>query len=169
MARFQFADRAISHQRRGHTHEREIMVQSLRLDVAADTWMQEQGGKLIAKDKFTLELCVKKWFLPDAIAGDKQLSRPSVPDCERKHAPQMLRAIATVTIVGVNDRFGIAIGVESVAQLFQLFAQLAIVVNLTVENNPGSPVLIMDWLLSALQIDNRESPHAQRHWPLEIE
>src|ERR1700687_3833605 len=169
MAGFQLSDRAISCQRRGHTHEREIMVQSLRLDIAADTWMQEQGGEFRAKDKFTIELCVKKWLLPDAIAGDKQLLRPLVPDCESKHAAQVLRAIGPVTIVSVNDCFSIAIGVENVAELFQPFAQLAVVVNLAVENNPGSAVLIMDWLLSALQIDNREPPHAQGHRALEIE
>ena len=60
----------------------------------------------------------------------------------------MFRAIGPVTIVRVNDGFGIAIGVKSVAKLLQLFAQLAIVVNLAVKNNPRGSILIVDRLLS---------------------
>ena len=50
----------------------------------------------------------------------------------------------------MNNGFGIAIGVKSVAQLFQLFAQLAIVINLAVEYDPRGAILIMNWLLAAL-------------------
>ena len=63
----------------------------------------------------------------------------------------------------MNYGFSIAVGVELVPQLLQLLAQLAIVVDLAVENDPGGTVLIANWLVPAFQINDRKPAHGQAH------
>ena len=87
----------------------------------------------------------------------------------------MVWTIDAVLVVSVNNRFRIAIGVKSMAQLLQLFAQFEIVVYLAVENNPGSPFLVVDGLFGSatavalkafqsqrqLLVDGRAGPQTQ--------
>src|SRR5437016_14471187 len=47
------------------------------------------------------------------------------------------------------------------AASFELFPQLSIVVNLAIENDPRRSIRIMDRLMAALQIDNREAAHRE--------
>jgi len=61
----------------------------------------------------------------------------------------------------VNDGFGVAVGVEGVAQFFQLLAQLEIVVDLAVEDDPRAAVLVVNRLRSAFEIDDREAAHSE--------
>src|SRR5438128_10733732 len=81
----------------------------------------------------------------------------------------MFGAICSVAIVRVNDGFSIAVSIKSVAEFLELFAQLAIVVDLAVENNPRGAILIMNWLVTAREIDNRKPAHSQAHGAAEIE
>ena len=81
----------------------------------------------------------------------------------------MLRAIGAVTVVGVNDRFGIAVRVELVAQRLKFLAQLKVVVNLAVENYPGGAILVVYWLLTTREVDDRQASHPQADWTVEIE
>jgi len=69
--------------------------------------------------------------------------------------------VNAVLIIRVHDRFSIAVGVELVAEFFEFFAEFEIVVDLAVENNPGSPFLVVDGLFTTLQIDDRQPAHAQ--------
>src|SRR2546423_8253807 len=81
----------------------------------------------------------------------------------------MLRTVGAVLIVGVNDGFCVAVCVKGVAELFQLVAEFAIVIDLTIEDNPGGAVLIVDRLLAAFQIYDRQTTHAQAHALAEVE
>jgi hypothetical protein len=69
----------------------------------------------------------------------------------------------------VNDRLGIAVCVKGVAEFFEFVAKLAVVVYLAVKNYPGSAILIVNGLLSALQVNDRQPPHAQTNRALEVE
>src|SRR5690242_17247867 len=80
----------------------------------------------------------------------------------------MLRTIRAKLVVSVNDRFGVAVGVESVAEFLQLRSQLEIVVNLAVENDPGVSIPIVDRLLPMSEIDNRQPAHRQSNPVAEI-
>src|SRR6266550_2468937 len=75
----------------------------------------------------------------------------------------MLRAFGAITIVSMDDRFGVAVGVKGVAKFFQLLPQLEIVVDLAVEDYPRCLILIMNRLLTAFEIDDRETAHSQSH------
>lgn len=61
-----------------------------------------------------------------------------------------------------ND-LGIAAGAEPVAPLLQLTPELEEVVELSVVDDAPVPALVPYRLMTALQINNAESRHAQRH------
>jgi len=69
----------------------------------------------------------------------------------------------------VNDGFGIAVCIESVAEFFELRAEFQVVVNLAVENDPGGTVLVVNWLLAAFNVNDRKSPHSQTDSRIEVE
>src|SRR6266852_4567678 len=127
MARFEFSDRAEGCQRRGHAYEGEIIVKRFEVDVAANGWMLEQRAELGTENQLAVHLCVKQRLLAHAVARQKQRLGSLVPNCKREHAAQMLRAVGSVFVVGVDDRFGVAVGIELVAETLQLRAQLAVV------------------------------------------
>ena len=115
------------------------------------------------------ELRVQQRFLSHAIARQEKRFRAFIPNRKSKHPPQVLWTISSPLVVGVNDSFSVTVGIELVAELFELLAQFAIVVDLAVENNPRRAVLIMNRLLSVCEIDDREPPHRQSHPIAEIE
>src|SRR5436853_1669126 len=80
----------------------------------------------------------------------------------------MLRTIRSEFVVGVNDRFGVAVGVKSMAEFFELRSQLEVVVDLAVKNDPGGPISIVDWLLPVREIDDRQPAHSQADAVAEI-
>src|SRR5689334_4501380 len=80
----------------------------------------------------------------------------------------MLRAIRAEFIVSVNDRFGVAVGVESVAEIFQFGSKFEVVVNLAVENDPGSAIRVVNRLLPVGEIDDRQAAHRQTNPIAEI-
>src|SRR5436189_4278817 len=73
----------------------------------------------------------------------------------------MAGAVRAELVPGVNDGFSITVGIKLVTELFELGAQLAIVVNLAVENNPRGAILIVNRLVAALEIDDRQATHCQ--------
>ena len=69
----------------------------------------------------------------------------------------------------MNDGFSVAVGVETVAAFFEVFTQLAVVVDFAVVNNPRGTVGVMNRLLPALEIDDRETSHRQANAIAHIE
>src|SRR6266513_6556475 len=75
----------------------------------------------------------------------------------------MLRAVGAITVISMNDRFSIAVGVKSMSKFFQLLPQLEIVIDLAVEDYPCCSILIVNRLLTTFEIDDRETAHSQSH------
>src|SRR5689334_24754844 len=100
------------------------MIERLRLNVATHIRMQQQRAEFRAENQVAVDLRVQKRLFTDAIEREKQFLRTCVPDREVKHATQVLRAVSAELIVSVNDGFGVAVGVERVAQLFEFLTQL---------------------------------------------
>src|SRR5712691_5413766 len=68
MSRFQFLDCPISGEWRGHAHKREIIVNSLAVNVATDIRMKQQRAKLRTEYELAIDLRVKERLLTDAVA-----------------------------------------------------------------------------------------------------
>ena len=81
----------------------------------------------------------------------------------------MVGTVGAKLIVGVDDCFGVAVCIEGVTEFFEFVADLAVVVNLAVENYPGSAVLIVNRLLPALQVDYRQAAHTKADRSINVE
>ena len=62
----------------------------------------------------------------------------------------------------MDDRLGIALRAESMPGSFEPMPQFAVVVDLAVENQPYRCVFIGHRLSTRIEVDDRESPEAQR-------
>jgi len=88
---------------------------------------------------------------------------------EGEHAPQAGDRPLAVLLVGVQDRLGVRVGGEGVAARHELGAQLAVVVDLAVEDDRHRSILVEDRLPSPREVDDAESPHPQADPPLDVE
>ena len=61
----------------------------------------------------------------------------------------------------MDDHLGIAVGIELVTSPLQFAAQVGEVVDLPIEDYPDGPVLVVDRLLSAGEIDDAEPAHPE--------
>src|SRR5215475_8755950 len=116
--------------------------------------MEQQGAEFGSKDQIAIHFGEQQRFLSYPVASDKQLRRSIVPNCKCEHASQMLRAVGAILVIGMNNSFCIAVRVERVPELFKFLAELEIVVDLAIENDPSGAVLIGNWLLPTLDIDD---------------
>ena len=106
-------------------------------------------------------------LLPHPVAGQHQPPPRPVPERDREHAAQVLDEARPVLLVEVDDRLAVAAGGEAVATPFEFGAQLAEVVDLTVEDSRHLAVLADHRLRAASRIDDAEPAHAEGHARLE--
>src|SRR5688572_23530266 len=105
----------------------------------------------------------------EAVASEEELLPPLVPDGERKHPAQPIDTACAEVFVEVDDRFGVTAGLKRVAAALEIAAQLAVVVDLAVEDNPDRPVFVRDRLMTAFEVDDAQAAHAERHAIAEID
>ena len=104
--------------RRNH---RRVRVRQYRLDLA-----REYKNLAILK--------IIERLLPEAIARQQEPSQPPVPKRQRKHSPQTLNRSLAVFFIKMRDRLAIALGLEAMPARLQPPPQLAIIVDLPVED-----------------------------------
>src|SRR5947199_8348297 len=152
MTGLQLSNRAISRERSRNADERQIIMNRFVIDVQTDARVSQQGIELGTEDQLSVELSVQQRLLSHAIARQEKRFGAFIPNRKRKHPAQVLWTIGAPLIVGVNDSFSVAVGIELVAELFELLAHFSIVVDFAVENIPCLAVLIMNLLLSVLLV-----------------
>jgi hypothetical protein len=52
-----------------------------------------------------------------------------------------------------------------VPSAFEPLAELGEVVNFSIENDPDALVFVVDWLVSAAEVNDAQSAHSQADWP----
>ena len=78
----------------------------------------------------------------EAIAHEQQPAARRVPDREREHAAQVLDAAVAPLFVGVDDGLGVRPGAIAMAGASRLAADLGVVVDLAVEDDPDRAVFV---------------------------
>ena len=98
----------------------------------------------------------------DAVAGEEQRAAPSIPQRDAEHPAQVRERVLAPLLVGVHDGLGIGIRVERVPVRDELRAQLAVVVDLAVEDHPDGAVFVANRLVAAGEVDDAQAAHAER-------
>src|SRR5215213_9949251 len=92
-------------------------------------------------------LCrVIKGLDAETVPAEQQLTASRIPDREREHAAQMIDERRAMIFVEVNETFGVGGSTEHVAALRQVMAQLPVVIDLAVEDDPDRAIFIRDRL-----------------------
>ena len=84
-----------------------------------------------------------------------------IEDPDRPHTVEAREALRPPLLVRVHDGLGIGVGLERVAGRLELRAQLAEVVDLTVEDDLHAPVLVAHRLRSVREVDDRQAAKSQ--------
>jgi len=111
---------------------------------------------------------VEQGLEAQVIARHQHLAALDVQDRDRKLPAQAAEALRALLLVEVHDRLGVAVRAEGVALLLQLLPQRLVVVDLPVEDQGQRPVLVVDRLLPAREVDDAQPAHAERDARLDV-
>ena len=84
------------------------------------------------------------------------------PQCDSEHSSQFGEALFVPLQKGTQDGFRIGMGFEVMSQVFQFGAQLEVIVNLSVEDDPTIAVFGKNGLIAMIQVDDFQPRRAQR-------
>src|SRR5688572_2517817 len=104
--------------------------------------MREQRFRFGREQQSAREHTPVKRLLAKSITRQKQTAAAIVPQREREHAVNVFDHVAAVLFVKVRQDFSVRRAPKSMSAGLQIRAQLAIVVNLTVENYRHALVVI---------------------------
>ena len=103
------------------------------------------------------------------IAGKKQAVGPLVENAEGKHAPQAAGHPLAALLIQVDKNLRIASGTKLVTFPAQLPAKFNVIIDFAVGDHTDRMVFVPDRLPAAVEIDDREPAHTERHVALAIE
>src|SRR3989442_3408467 len=141
--------------------ERQVVMQRLPIHRPGNLRMAEQRLDLRGEEHDAVAAPVVEGLLAETITGDQQPPPPAVPERECEHAPQVLDAGVTVTLVGGEDHLGVAGRGERPAGRVEPGAKLAEVVDLAVEDDAQLAVRAGHRLPPRDEIDDGQTGHPE--------
>src|SRR5579875_1432129 len=96
---------------------------------------------------------------PQPVPGKQKCLFTFVEDGKRKHPPQLVDTIRAVLLVQMNYNFGIRVGVKTMAERFKLPPQSGKIINLAVEDDPDSSILVMHRLTPPPHVNDAKPAH----------
>jgi hypothetical protein len=137
-------------------------MQRVGIDLRSQPRLSEDPFQLGREGENAILLGVVKGLHAVRIARKVHPTRTRVPYSEGEDPVQTGGAVEPPFLVGVNDGFCVCTRGEAVTARFQLATQLAMVVDLAVEDHDNRPVLVRDRLISCDEVDDREAPDTER-------
>jgi len=157
VSRLELGDAGEHRPRRDSGPEGEGLVDPDRIERAGDRRVAgEQGLDLAAEDDPPAVLGEVQGAHPHAIAHQREPAAPAVPQRDGELAVEARERLFAPRLVGVDDHLGVAARAEGVSQSLELRAQLEVVEDLSVEDDPERPVLVGERLLAGGKVDDRE-------------
>jgi hypothetical protein len=157
-ARRQLADAGEHRARRDRGPKRQGLIEADRIEGPRQVGRAgEDRLDLAAEDHLAVALGVVERPHPDPIASQDQAALGAIPQREGPLAVHPIEGVLAPLLPGVEDDLGVALGAEAVAGGDELRAQLDVVEDLAVEDDPQSLVLVGHRLLAAGQIDDRQA------------
>ena len=102
-----------------------------------------------------------RWSTADTVAGEEEALVRVVPERDREHPADALEEALAVLLVEVRDDLDVPDAAERVPLRLELGTQLAVVVELAVDDRYHVAALVRDRLVASLEVDDREPPHRQ--------
>jgi hypothetical protein len=96
-----------------------------------------------------------------AVAAQDEAAARVAPERDGEHAAEPFEAGNIPLEEGVEDGLGVAVRVEAMAEGFELFAELEVVIDLAIEDNDSVAIVRIDGLVAATEIDNFEASRTQ--------
>ena len=164
VARRQLVDAFEHRQRRIDQPQREVLVERSKIHPRRPAVEREQRLDLGCAGEAALVAQVVQRLLSEVIARCQQAATLHVPQHEREHAAQAIEQPIAMALVQRDDDLAVAVRQESVAVLLELAAQLAVVVDLAVADQQDRAVGVVQRLLAAGKVDDRQ-PAMSQAWP----
>src|SRR6476620_3037822 len=95
------------------------------------------------------------------VTRDEQSFSRSVPDGKGEHSTQVLDTLRPILLIQVDDAFGVAVGTIAMTAHFKILAQVLMVVDFAVEDDPDAAKFITERLVASLNIDDAEAAHSE--------
>src|SRR4030081_1523917 len=95
------------------------------------------------------------------VARHEQRTVKIVPDGKCKDTVEAFDTCSAPLFVSVEDDLCIASRLEGVPGFEQLFSQLDVVINLSIEDDLEGPIFVRDGLTAPCNVDDAESPVSQ--------
>ena len=162
MPRLELADVAIDRARGEDVAERQIFFESAVIDLAVPRRAPGERLDLATEVQGPIEHRIEERLLAQAIARQQQLAPALIVDGEREHPLQAPDGVGSPLFVGVNDRLGVRGGPEAMAARLELLPELAVVVDLAVEDDPDAAVLVLHRLMAAGAVDDGQPAVTER-------
>ena len=148
--------------RLGDVAEGEVFLDGAGVDFALEAAVGEQRLEFGAeKEGAIVEQGVEQRLDAEAVAGEKQGFAVAVPEGEGEHAAEAVDAALAPGFPGVDDDFGVAAGVEDVAERLQFGDEFLVVVDFAVEDDADALVFVVQRLLAGGQVDDRQPAVAE--------
>src|SRR5438067_1551016 len=128
--------------RRGHVAKRQIGAQCRRIELGTySRQCEERLGLTCERETPRVAPHIKR-LDPQSITRDEQALPWHVPQRKCEHAIDPLDAGIAVALIEMKQRLAVGFGLEAMALRSQLTPQFAVVVNLTVGNQPKRAVFV---------------------------
>src|SRR6185437_10170809 len=103
------------------------------------------------------------------VAHEQQLTPGPIPDGVGKHTAEFRDARNPLFFVEMNQGFGIAVRGKAMTLRDELAAQILIIVDFAVKNDPDRAVFVGNRLVSAREIDDAQPAHANGALTIDVD
>jgi hypothetical protein len=162
MPRRKLFDSLDHRERAGNVIQREITIQSRRVQAAVELGVNEDGLEFRAEQEIFAAPRDVKRLDAHAVARKHQALFRRGPDGDREHAAKPGKAGGVPFEKAVQHGFGVGAGVEAVAARFEFRAHFQMVVNFAVEDDDGIAIRGENRLVAGIEVDDFQAGGAER-------
>jgi hypothetical protein len=96
---------------------------------------------------------------PEPVANKHKPPPVLIPECNGKHAVEVINEVQSVCLVGMCDGFGVGLRVEMMPLRFKVSAQHGVIIDFSIKDDLDGLVFIVHGLPTGFQVDNAEPAH----------
>src|SRR5262249_42507782 len=147
----------------GDIPERQIVLKCRKIDGARTVRVGEQGLQLGGERQCASAVTIVERLFARTIAGENETVLLPGVQPEREHTGNPAQSLRTPSPVRLEQDLRIARALELMTALLELSAQLAVVVDLTVQDDAAPACRVVHRLVATWgEIDDRQSAMRQR-------